>query len=188
MKRRENSSSADNQQERSKEFLRGYVTGLVDGEGSFHIAFQTRDDLPLGISVIPEFHISQNEESKNALVIAQEFLGCGYIKPNHRNSNDKTHVFVVRDRSDLVTKVIPFFEFNKLITSKRNDFALFARVVRMICSGLHLERDGIQKIIHLAYSMNRAGSRRIRTKQELIASLKSSETIRKNPATGGEKI
>lgn len=54
MKACNNPLSADNQQERSKrQFLRGYVVGLVDGEGSFHIAFQKRDDLPIGISIIP---------------------------------------------------------------------------------------------------------------------------------------
>jgi len=172
------SSSADNQQERSKEFLRGYVTGLVDGEGSFHIAFQKRNDLPLGISIIPEFHISQSANSKDALEIAKEILGCGYIKPNHRNSKDKTYVLVVRDRIDLMTKVIPFFEFNKLITNKRKDFHTFAKVVRLVNKGLHLNKSGAEKIIGLAYTMNNEGARRVRSKKELIASLKSSETIR----------
>jgi hypothetical protein len=117
-----NSSSADNQQERSKEFLRGYVCGLVDGEGSFHVAFATRKDLSLGVSVIPEFHVSQNAESQNVLKLIQKVLGCGYIKPNHRNSKDETFVYVIRDRADLMTKVIPFFEFNQLSTSNKERF------------------------------------------------------------------
>ena len=171
-------TSADNQQERSKEFLRGYVTGLVDGEGSFHIAFQKREDLPLGISIIPEFHISQSANSKKALEIAKEVLGCGYIKPNHRYSKDDTYVLVVRDRVDLITKVIPFFEYNNLITAKRNDFLIFARIVRLVSNRLHRTPDGIIKIIDLAYSMNNNGSRRIRTKEELVTLLKSPETIR----------
>ena len=171
-------ASADNQQERSKEFLRGYVTGLVDGEGSFHIAFQKREDLPLGISIIPEFHISQSANSKKALEIAVKVLGCGYIKPNHRYSKDDTYVFVVRDRVDLITKIIPFFEYNNLITTKCNDFLIFARIVRLVRDGLHRTPDGTKKIINLAYSMNNNGSRRIRTKEELVTLLKSSETTR----------
>ena len=158
--------------------MRGYVTGLVDGEGSFHIAFQKRNDLPLGISIIPEFHISQSAKSYDALEIAKRILGCGYIKPNHRNSKDKTYVLVVRDRIDLMTKVIPFFEFNKLITNKRKDFQTFAKVVRLVDKRLHLNKDGAKMIIDLAYTMNNEGARRVRSKKELIASLKSSETIR----------
>ena len=177
----ENISRADNQQERSKEFWRGYVTGLVDGEGSFHIAFQIRDDLPLGISIIPEFHVSQNQESKNVLEITQKILGCGYIKPNHRNSNDFTYVYVVRDRIDLLTKVIPFFRINQLRTSKVKDFEYFFKVVQLINIGKHRNIVGIKEIIDIAYKMNNSGKRRNRTKKQLITLLKSSETIRKNP-------
>lgn len=169
-------------------FLRGYVTGLVDGEGSFHIAFQIRKDLPLGISIIPEFHISQSRRSKKALEIAKEILGCGYIKPNHRKSKDDTYVLVVRDRSDLMTKVIPFFEYYRLQTKKNDDFAVFCEVVRIMDCGLHRNLGGVKKIIDIAYKMNGDGTRRIRTKQELIASLKSPETIRKSPAKLPDKI
>ncbi|OQA52142.1 MAG: LAGLIDADG endonuclease [candidate division WS2 bacterium ADurb.Bin280] len=179
--KRENPSSADNQQERSKMFLRGYVTGLVDGEGSFHIAFQIRKDLPLGISIIPEFHISQSSHSKGALEIAREILGCGYIKPNHRKSKDDTYVLVVRDRSDLLTKIVPFFQYYRLQTRKSDDFAKFCEIVGLMSKGLHKTTSGVRKIIDIAYTMNGDGARRIRTKQELITSLKSSETIRKSP-------
>ena len=178
METSKNLFSADNQQERSKEFFRGYITGLVDGEGSFHIAFPKRHDLPLGISVIPEFHISQNYESKKVLEIVRKVLGCGYTKPNHRNSKDKTLVLVVRDKFDLLTKIIPFFEYNQLMTEKRNDFAIFSKIVRLISKKEHKNIAGIKKIIDLAYQMNGKGTRRIRTKQELLILLKSSETIR----------
>lgn len=182
---RDNVTRADNQQERSKEFWRGYVTGLVDGEGSFHIAFQLREDLPLGISIIPEFHVSQNEASKVVLTYVQDILGCGYIKPNHRLSSDRTYVLVVRDRFDLLTKVLPFFEINQLKTTKSNDFAIFSQIVHMMHDQKHLTTGGIIEIIHLAYRMNNHGKRRGRSKEELISLLKSPETIRKNPVMPG---
>jgi len=141
--------------------------------------------LPLGISIIPEFHISQSRRSSGALELAKEILGCGYIKPNHRRSKDDTFVLVVRDRVDLLTKVIPFFRYHRLQTKKCDDFTKFSKVVELIDSGLHRDLSGVKRIIDIAYSMNGDGTRRIRTKQELIASLKSSETIRKNPAKSG---
>jgi hypothetical protein len=178
---RENLSSAENQQERSKEFWRGYVVGLVDAEGCFHVAFQRRADLPLGISIIPEFQVSQNEKSKKALEQLQTIFGCGYIKPNHRHSRDTTLVYIVRDRIDLLTKIIPFLEINLLVTEKQNDFRLFARIVRMMNQGEHQKISGIEKIINLAYQMNNGGKRRKVSSQQLITLLKSSETIRKTP-------
>lgn len=167
----ENLSSAGNQQERSREFLRGYVTGLVDGEGSFHIAFQKRSDLPSGISVIPEFHVSQHESSKRVLELVANVLGCGYIKPNHTKSKDKTFVFVVRDRVDLMTKVVPYFHYNQLRTVKMKDFDIFARIVEMVALRQHLRAQGLKKIINLAYKMNNEGKRRKIKKQDLIHSL-----------------
>ena len=177
----ENPSSADNQQERSREFLRGYITGFVDGEGSFHIAFSIRPELPLGISIIPEFHLSQNQESKSVLELAQKILGCGYIKANHSNSPDKTFVLVIRDKIDLLTKIVPFFEYNQLQTEKRKDFQTFAKIIRMVSLGHHRNLKYVKEIIDLAYTMNGGGKRRIRTKQELYKLLKSSETIREKP-------
>ena len=188
MFKRNKLSSAGYQQERSRDYFRGYVVGLVDGEGSFHIAFQVRSDLPLGISIIPEFHISQNYLSKNVLEIAQNILGCGYVKPNHKNSKDSTYVLVVRDRIDLLTKIIPFFEVNQLKTIKKNDFRIFSRIVRLIDKKYHKNLEGVKKIIDLAYKMNGNGQRRIRSKNELISLLKSPETIRKISTNPSEKI
>lgn len=175
----DNPSSADNQQERSKEFWRGYVVGLIDGEGCFHIAFQVRKDLPLGISIIPEFHVSQNSASRRALERLKTLFDCGYIKPNHNHSEDKTWVFIVRDRIDLLTKVIPILEVFQLQTEKKNDFVLFAEVVRKMNQGLHRTRNGAVEIMSLAYRMNGGGSRRKIPLQRLIELLKSSETVRK---------
>jgi len=182
----ENPISADNQQESSKTYLRGYIVGLVDGEGTFHVAFAKRVDLTLGVAVIPEFHISQNVGSKSVLQLAQKILGCGYLKPNHRNSLDKTWVLVVRDKMDLATKVIPFFKINQLKTTKNNDFQIFAKITEMVISGFHRDYKGLLKIISLAYQMNGNGSRRKRSQNELIRLLKSSETIRRTRLIGGK--
>ena len=165
---RKKPASADDQQERSKQFICGYVVGLVDGEGSFHIAFPKRDDLSSGISVMPEFHLSQHRDSRQVLELAQKLFGCGYIKENHPKSSDMTLVYIVRSRYDLLTKVIPFFEVNNLKTLKVNDFKLFAKIVRFIHQGKHQTKKGVVEIINLAYKMNKSGQRRTRKKEDLI--------------------
>ena len=110
---------ADNQQER----LGNYIAGYVDGEGSFHIGIQKSQYVKLGYQLVPEFHVSQNTDRNEVLVLIKEILGCGYIKPNDKNNpNDNSEVLVVRDRKDLTTKVIPFFEQYPIISSKQEDF------------------------------------------------------------------
>ena len=96
----DNAMGAGNQQGRPDD-LGHYVAGFVDGEGSFHVAVQRNPSTQWKWQVIPEFHVSQNDGNQHVLALVQEVLGCGYLKPNHRNSRDRTFVLVVRDRTDL---------------------------------------------------------------------------------------
>ena len=180
---RENLSGADNQQERPVAVDNHYVAGFVDGEGSFHVAFQRSDGVRLRWQAVPEFHLSQNESSRGVLEAVRCKLGCGNIRSNHRGrESDQTLVLVVRNRRDLLDKVIPFFERYPLHTEKRNDFARFAQIVRMMEERRHLTLDGFREIVRLAYSMNARGSRRRVPQREILRSLESSETIRQRPA------
>ncbi len=156
-----------------------YIAGFVDGEGSFHIAFQKRPDLKFGWQAIPEFHISQNFTSREVLEEIQTVLQCGRIKNNDAaGKRDKTLVYVVRDRDDLLKKVIPFFEKYPLHTVKRKDFEIFRKIVQMIERKEHFDLEGFKIIVTLAFSMNANGRYRKRDKNEILAHLTSSETIR----------
>jgi hypothetical protein len=93
---RDNPSGAGNQQERPGAVDNHYVAGFVDGEGTFHVAFQRNPDVRLVWQVVPEFHLSQNESSRHVLEAIRERLDCGHIKANHRGrASDQTLVLVV---------------------------------------------------------------------------------------------
>src|SRR5919206_346804 len=112
----DNVSGADNQQER----LDGYIAGYVDGEGSFSVAVQRNPSCRIGFQLIPELHVSQNADRAQVLELIRDRLGCGYIKPNSKRDN--AVVLVVRDRTDLLERVIPFFRRCPLLSSKQADF------------------------------------------------------------------
>lgn len=148
-----------------------YIAGFVDGEGTFHVAFTRRTDLPLKWSIMPEFHVSQNGERAEILSKIKNYLNCGYIKPNHPNSKkDKTKVLVVRNRNDLTTKIIPFFERYALLTKKGNDFRTFKKIVLLMQNNSHHNKKGFQKIVNLAYSMNGGGRYRKVSKKVFFSS------------------
>ena|SRR3989338_6169792 len=156
-----------------------YIAGFVDGEGSFHIAFQKRSDLPLGWQVVPEFHISQNNHSKAVLEMIKNRLECGYIKANHATSTrDKTFVYVVRNRQDLIKKIIPFFNRYRLYTEKWKDFQKFQNILEKMENKEHLSMKWFSEIVKLAYSMNGNGRYRKVRIDKILTSLTSSETIR----------
>ena len=151
--RSDNAAGAVNQQER----LDAYIAGYVDGEGSFHVAVQRNRFTRLGWQLVPEFHVSQNAERREVLDLIHRRLACGRIKENHRGSKDTSLVFVVRNRGDLLTSVIPFFETNPLLSSKQQDFLTFAAIVRAMAAGRHLSPEGFRSLRRLAVSMNGGG-------------------------------
>ncbi len=179
---------AGNQQGRPDEAICHYAAGFVDGEGSFHVAVQRNPSTRWKWQVIPEFHVSQNDGNQHVLELIRSVLGCGYLKPNHRNSRDKTYVLVVRDRTDLVTKVVPFFRKYQLRTTKRADFEQFARIVDMMRASRHLSSEGLREILRSAFEMNRGGVRRRIKLQEILARLEPSETVRRIPHYDEGKI
>ncbi len=183
-----NPTGAGNQQGRPSKSLCHYVAGFVDGEGSFHVAVQRNPSTRWKWQVIPEFHVSQNDGNQHVLRLIQAVLGCGYIKPNHRNSRDRTFVLVVRDRTNLVAKVVPFFRKHELLTTKRADFERFARIVGMMTRGEHLELDGLRQILKTAFEMNQGGVRRRLSLVDILAGLEPSETVRRTLASEASEV
>lgn len=163
--------SADNQQGRlsymSKNIHPQYIVGFVDGEGSFHVAIYKDPRMKTGIKFIPEFHISQRLSSKQVLITIRGYFQCGYIKENHaRKDKDDTYVYVVRNKEDLLTKIIPFFQKNSFRTEKQRDFELFSQIVILMKEGKHRTMVGAKKILTLAYKMNKQG--RYRKKKYIL--------------------
>ena len=158
----ENRSGADNQQERPIASINPwFISGFVDGEGSFHVAFSRRKDLSKGWILIPEFHVSQNRERASVLSEIQSYFDCGYIKENHKERiNDVSQVFVVRKRDDLVNKIVPFFEQYPLRSQKKKDFLVFAQIVKAMNTGHHHSLDGFRSLVSQAYEMNGFGKYR----------------------------
>lgn len=174
----ENVSSADNQQERLQEINPWYISGFVDGEGSFHISISRRTDLPLGWVIIPEFHVSQDVGRSSVLNELQNYFGCGIIKENHRGRlSDSTKVFVVRNKKDLIEKIIPFFENYPMRSSKQSDYLMFAEIVQMMLRHEHLTLSGFEEIVKKSFQMNGNGKYRKRNIQEILE--ESSETVRR---------
>src|SRR5438876_1207070 len=112
----DNSSAADNQQERLVKI--GWITGFVDGEGCFSIHFvRQRDRLGrrgyrTGYQVAHEFAVTQGAKSVKCLRLLKHHFGVGAVYRNRRHDNHKEDLYrysVVR-RDDLIHVIIPFFE------------------------------------------------------------------------------
>jgi len=161
----DNSSAADNQQERLIKI--GWITGFVDGEGCFSIHFVRqaerlgRRGYRTGYQVAHEFAVTQGARSVKCLHLLKRHFGVGQVYLNRRHDNHKEdlHRFSVVRRHDLMNVIIPFFEKYPLRTSKLNDFTKFAECVRLMNLNVHLSPRGVVRIAEITETMNHCKSR-----------------------------
>ena len=141
-----------------------YITGFTDGEGSFLVSFSIRPTLRIGIEARPSFSLSQHERSKEILFELKRHFECGNIRFDR---HDRTYKYEVRSLSDLIGRIIPHFKKFPLKTSKSEDFNRFAAICQLMAEQRHRTKEGMIKILDLAYEMNNLGARRF-TKSDLL--------------------
>ncbi len=172
--------SADNQQERLE--MSGWVTGFIDGEGSFLVSIFKSSQAKLKWQIFPEFNVSQSLKGKELLDKLKDFFGCGHIyAQNARNIKqekwDPLYKYCVRNKAELQQKIIPFFEkHSPRGKSKLNDFQKFVQVVKLMDKGEHLTLKGMVKIARIAEKMIH---RKPIEESSIFRFLESSETIRR---------
>ena len=145
-----------------------YISGYVDGEGSFLISFSPRQKFSVGLEVRPSFSVSQRSDRSRVLREMHSYFNCGSIRKSRKDFCDK---YEVRSVKDLCNVIIPHFLTYPLLSEKQREVELFAQVCELVKKGEHRNKEGIVKIIHLSCQMNVGGSRRY-LKRELLARLK----------------
>jgi len=82
----------------------------------------------------------------------QSFFGVGNITINKKNGQA---IYSVKSVNDINRVIIPHFDKYLLITKKRADYLLFKKVVELITQKLHLEEEGLIKILGIKASLNK---------------------------------
>jgi len=98
-----------------------FITGFVDGEGSFIVRVRKNPKYRIGFVVEAYFSITLHKKDLKILQDIQSYFGVGKIR---NEVNDKVK-FRVESLKDIVNKVIPHFEKYSLITQKLADYSLF---------------------------------------------------------------
>ncbi len=137
-----------------------YIVGLVDGEGSF--TFHVKDPetgrrVKRRAKAEPRFYLKLVEKDKEVLDGLKAYFGCGNVyfqkdtRPNHQNC----YRYEVAGRDDLRKTIIPFFLKHRLqFPSKRNDFEIFRKLMKMVAAGVHLTDSGLREMRELQKKMH----------------------------------
>ena len=154
-----------------------FVSGFVDGEGSFNVSFARQSSRPTGFLINPKFQVYQHRDHEEILWFMKDVLGAGRID---KKWGTDVRVLTIENRKTLQEKIIPFFQKYFLIT-KRKTFGIFVDVINRMEQGEHLTLDGFLNIVNLSYHMNQHGKARKIPKMKLIQEIKSNFRQFKNP-------
>lgn len=139
-----------------------YVMGLVDGEGSFTVYLRNPDEekmIKRRVRAEPRFYLKLIERDKSILYELIDFFGCGnvYYQKDTRRNHQNCYRYEVANREDLRKVIIPFFERYRLkLASKRKDFEIFRRLMRMIEENRHLTSEGLRKMYKIKQKMHQS--------------------------------
>lgn len=134
-----------------------FVTGLVEGEGNFHVSFTLHKRLKVGIETRPSFSISLNHRNLALMKRVHQFFQGGTLR---YSKSDRTYQYEVRSVHDLITKILPHFEQYPLQGAKSEDFKKFSEICKSVHANHHLSRKYLPEIIEKAYAMNPSGKRK----------------------------
>jgi hypothetical protein len=137
--------------ERRKMDFNSFVSGFTEGEGCFCVSFNQRSKLKTNIEVRPSFSISQNKKNLELIKKIHQNFQCGSIR---FSKSDQNYKFEVRSISDLVKKIIPFFQKYPLVGTKKSDFEKFSQVCDLVYKNQHRNREKLLEIIEISYQIN----------------------------------
>ena len=126
-----------------------WITGFTDGEGCFHIGISKNSQMKIGYQILPEFTIVQHKRDIKLLYNLKAYFNCGVVRKNKGDGN--IYAYRVRDRTNLVSIIIPFFEKHSLKTMKKVDFQKFRKVLLLMENGEHLTLEGLDKIRNIRH-------------------------------------
>jgi len=126
----------------------GFLTGFVDGEGSFLINIQKNKRLEIGWNVGLKFQIGLHKKDKDLLYLIKDYFGVGEVY------NDREHLkFSIHSIKDLQL-VIEHFDKYPLITQKSVDYILWQQAYNIILNKKHLTFNGFNQLLSIKGSLN----------------------------------
>jgi len=135
-----------------KKITTGWLTGIIDGDGSFGIILQRKKRLSISF----EMKITQHWHSADLLFIIKDFIGCGSVVIDNRR--DKTLKYHLTNFKDIKRSLLPLLEENPLLTSKRLDYLDFKKIIEIVENKVHLTLEGEDLLREIKKSINKGRS------------------------------
>ncbi len=141
-----------------------YITGLVEGEGSFYASIFKCKVVTSGQTVGLGFSVAMAESDGTWFVLKgmAEALGCGSIniKKDGRPGHQQQIRYLVSGHKMLREKVVPFFLAHPFHGSKLKEFMLWVSILELVSLRGHSSPDVIEQVRIAREGLNHGGRAR----------------------------
>ncbi len=145
-----------------------FLAGVFEGEGSIAVSVKKAPWTRFGYVVDPEVFVYQHREARYLLEQFKLLFGSGRISP--KPGNEVILVYCLTARRTIAEKVIPFLkEYVYPFSAKKDKILLFEEIVSRLQRKEHLSKEGMIRLIELAYQMTSSkGKGRLREKETVL--------------------
>lgn len=128
-----------------------WISGFVSGDGSFDINITKDPTAKQNYRVQLRFRITQHSRDIELMNTLTNYLNTGSI---YKYPNQKALSLTVVNLSDIINKIIPFFDQNTILGVKQLDYLDWCKVANLMNSGFHLTSEGLNLIRQIKEKMN----------------------------------
>lgn len=139
-----------------------WVTGFIDGEGTFYCGINPKSDMKTGFQVSLEFAITQHIRDVELMAKFVDFFNCGYLAKD----GPTKYQFRIRNIEDLNNHLFPLLNDFPLQTQKSLDFLAFKEIHGLILDRKHLTEGGLKQIRAIKDTMNKARMTSFKSKKD----------------------
>ena len=133
-----------------------WLIGFTDGEGTFSVEINKKDDMKTGYQIQISYIITQHGRDLDLLKkINFYFNDSGEIKLNRGINGGNVYQYRLRNIERIKNLILPLFSNYPLKTLKNLYFKDFKKVAELMEKKEHLTLEGIEKIRKIKEGMNR---------------------------------
>lgn len=132
-----------------------FVTGLIDGEGTFGVKLSKRSTSSIGYVIQLSFSIALHIKDIELIKQLKLFFdNAGSMSIYTQNGREYVS-YKITSLKDIVRLIIPHFDNFPLHTQKGADYMLFKLVADLMLGKEHLTPVGFQNLLNIKASMNK---------------------------------
>lgn len=138
----------------NNDYLGGYISGFIDGEGSFVVSIRKDRNR---INYLPKLTIALRLDDISILKTIRDYFDCGNIYLNHGHDNPQAY-YSISALYDIKSSLIPHLEKYPLMAKKVNDYNIWKQMVYLQSKYFRLDwNNNIEEQMKLLYESLKEG-------------------------------